>query len=174
MNNIILTGLMGAGKSTVGRALARQKHRPFYDSDTVIEEKTGVPISTIFEIEGEQGFREREALIIAELCELESTVIATGGGSLLRESNRKAIMNSGCVVYLKASPAQLYERIKHDKARPLMQTKSPLKTLTDILALREPYYLETANIIIPTGKQNLSYTLTQIKRYLKQIEGLCE
>ena len=104
---------------------------------------------------------------------MEGCIIATGGGSLLREANRQAIMGSGCVVYLKASPAQLYSRIKHDKARPLMQTEDPLKTLTDIFIQREPYYIETANIIIPTGRQHVSTTLSQIKRYLKQIEGLC-
>lgn len=164
---------MGAGKSTVGRALARQQRCPFFDSDRVIEERMGVPISTIFEIEGEAGFRDRETMIITELCKLKHIIIATGGGSLLREENRKTIMKSGCVIYLKATPAQLYERIKHDKSRPLMQTPNPLQTLTDIFIKREPYYIETANIIIPTGKQHLGATLMQIKRYLKQMQGLC-
>ena len=94
-NNIILVGLMGAGKSTIGRSLAKRLKKQFYDSDRVIEERTGVDIATIFEIEGEEGFRNREAQVIEELCKLENIVLATGGGSILREDNRENMKNYG-------------------------------------------------------------------------------
>ena len=129
--NIILVGLMGAGKSTIGRNIARSLNKAFYDSDRVIEERTGVDIATIFEIEGEQGFRDREEQVIAELCEQNDIVLATGGGSILRETNRKKMSKRGHVVYLRTSAELLYSRIRHDKKRPLMQTNNPLDTLNN-------------------------------------------
>lgn len=170
MNNIILTGMMGAGKSTVGRALAKRQRMQFFDSDRVIEEKTGVNIPTIFEIEGEDGFRQREQQVINELAGQEGIVIATGGGSLLKEENRKVLAASGVVVYLCATPEQLFSRIRYDKSRPLMQTENPLQTLKDILHKREVFYLETADLIIKTGKQRLGVTIKQIERGLKQLK----
>jgi shikimate kinase len=169
MNNIILTGLMGAGKSTVGKALARRRKMKFFDSDRLIEERTGVDIPTIFEIEGEEGFRDREQQMIAELAAKDGIIIATGGGGLLREANRSVLTESGVVIYLKASPEQLYSRIRYDKSRPLMQTKNPLQTLTDLLKSRETYYLETADIIVRTGKYRVGMTLKQIEKGLQQI-----
>ena len=121
-NNIILVGLMGAGKSTIGRNLAKKLNKVFYDSDRVIEERTGVDIATIFEIEGEQGFRDREAQVIEELCKKNDIVLATGGGSILRDENRENMKKFGHVVYLCTSADLLYSRIKYDKSRPLMQT----------------------------------------------------
>jgi shikimate kinase len=137
--NIILVGLMGAGKSTIGRNLAKRFNKDFFDSDRVIEERTGVDISTIFEIEGEQGFRDREEDIIEELCKMRNVVIATGGGSILRERSRKNIRKYGHVVYLQTSAELLYSRIRFDKSRPLMQTTNPLDTLNQLLSNREPY-----------------------------------
>ena len=160
---------MGAGKSTVGRALAKRFKMEFFDSDRLIEERTGVDIPTIFEIEGEEGFREREQQAIADLVAKNGIVIATGGGSLLRAKNRKALADSGIVVYLRATPKQLYSRIKYDKNRPLMQTDDPLKTLTQILKSREQYYLETANLIIRTGKHRVGLTIRQIENGLEQL-----
>lgn len=169
MNNIILTGLMGAGKSTVGKALARRHKMQFYDSDRLIEDRTGVDIPTIFEIEGEEGFRVREQQAIQDLSAKDNIVIATGGGSLLCEENRKTLTESGVIVYLRASPEQLYSRIRYDKSRPLMQTENPLQTLTDILKERESYYLETANLIVRTGKYRIGVTIKQIERGLDQL-----
>jgi len=160
--NIILVGLMGAGKSTIGRKLATLMQKEFYDSDRVIEERTGVDIATIFEIEGEQGFRDREEQVIAELCEKKNIILATGGGVILRENNRKIMSQSGHVVYLKTTAELLYSRIRYDKTRPLMQTSSPINTLRKLLKEREPYYLEIADTIMPTAKQKVLVIVKRI------------
>lgn len=171
-DNIILVGLMGAGKSTIGRQLARRFNLEFYDSDKTIEARTGVPIPTIFEMEGEQGFRDREEQIIAELTQLRGVVIATGGGSILRANNRLALKESGKVVYLRASAEQLYNRIHHDKNRPLMQTDNPLQTLRNLLQAREAHYLEVADLIVPTGKQKVAYIVNLIAQKLNQLQDV--
>jgi shikimate kinase len=168
--NIILVGLMGAGKSTIGRQLSRRCKLDFYDSDKVIEERTGVSIPTIFDIEGEAGFRDREEKVIAELCQLDNIILATGGGSLLREKNRECVKNAGHVVYLRASAEQLYSRIRHDKNRPLMQTARPLQTLRDLLKAREGYYLEVADLVVPTGRQRASTISRHIIQRLKKLQ----
>lgn len=159
---------MGAGKSTVGRQLARRLKLDFYDSDRVIVEKTGVPISTIFDIEGEEGFRDRETQVLEELSQQEGCVIATGGGSLTRPQNREIICNTGCVIYLRTSAERLYSRIKHDQGRPLMQTDNPLQTLKDLLAEREPAYLDAANIVIRTGNQKVGVVLHRLEKAIKK------
>jgi shikimate kinase len=169
-NNIILVGLMGAGKSTIGRQLARRLNLTFYDSDKVIEDRTGVPIATIFEIEGEAGFREREEQVIAELTALPNILLATGGGSVLRDINREHIKAGGTVIYLRAAADQLFQRIKHDSSRPLMQTPNPIQTLRDLLKAREPLYMEVADLIIPTGKQKVNVILREINSKLKQLQ----
>lgn len=171
-NSIILVGLMGAGKSTIGRQLARKLNLTFYDSDKVIEERTGVSIPTIFELEGEAGFREREEHVIAELTAMPNILLATGGGSILRETNRQHIKTGGCVIYLKASADQLFQRIKHDRSRPLMQTENPLQTLRNLLKTREPYYLEVADLVVPTGKQKVNVILRDIHNKLKQLQDV--
>ena len=159
---------MGAGKSTVGRQLARRLKLDFYDSDRVIVEKTGVPISTIFDIEGEHGFRDRETDALRELSSHDGCVIATGGGSLIRPENREVIANTGCVIYLRTSAERLYSRIKHDQARPLMQTDNPLQTLKDLLANREPAYLDAADIVIRTGSQKVGVVIHRIEQAIKK------
>jgi len=169
--NIILVGLMGAGKSTIGRNLAKLLGKDFYDSDRVIEERTGVDISTIFEIEGEQGFRDREEQVIAELCEMNNIVLATGGGCILSETNRKNIRKSGHVVYLRTTAELLYSRIRYDKSRPLMQTKSPIETLKKLLNDREPYYMEVADTVMMTGKQKVNLIVKRVEQVLKEQLG---
>ena len=166
--NIILVGLMGAGKSTIGRSLAKQLKMDFYDSDRLIEERTGVDISTIFEIEGEQGFRDREEEIISELCEMNKIILATGGGCVLREANRKNMQKGGHVVYLRTNADLLYSRIRYDKSRPLMQTKRPRDTLKNLLNDREPYYLEVADTVIMTGKQKINVIVKKVTHILKE------
>ncbi len=167
--NIILVGLMGAGKSTIGRNLAKQLGKEFYDSDRVIEERTGVDIATIFEIEGEQGFRDREEQVIKELCKMENIVLATGGGSILRESNRKNMKKYGYVIYLCTTAELLYSRIRYDKSRPLMQTKSPVDTLKNLLKEREPFYMEVADTVITTGKQKAALIVKRVEEALGQV-----
>jgi shikimate kinase len=167
--NIILVGLMGAGKSTIGRNLARQLGKEFYDSDRVIEERTGVDIATIFEIEGEQGFRDREEQVINELCRMDNIVLATGGGSILREVNRKNMRKHGHVIYLRTTAEMLYSRIRYDKSRPLMQTKSPLGTLKNLLKDREPFYMEVADTVITTGKQKATAIVKRVEEALEKV-----
>ena len=161
--NIILVGLMGAGKSTIGRNLAKRLNKEFYDSDKVIEERTGVDIARIFEIEGEEGFRDREAQIIEELCQLEDIVLATGGGGVLREQNRTNMKKYGQVIYLCTSAELLYSRIRFDKSRPLMQTANPLETLRNLLKQREPLYKEVSDLVVMTGKQKANFLVKRIE-----------
>ena len=167
--NIILVGLMGAGKSTIGRNLARQLGKEFYDSDRVIEQRTGVDIATIFEIEGEQGFRDREEQVISDLCRMDNIVLATGGGSILREVNRNNMKKYGHVIYLCTTAEMLYSRIRYDKSRPLMQTKSPLDTLKKLLKDREPFYMEVADTVITTGKQKATSIVKRVEEALEKV-----
>lgn len=146
--NIYLVGLMGAGKTTVGRQLAKRLGRQFYDSDHEIVARTGVPIPTIFEIEGEDGFRRREAQTIAELSRGDNIVLATGGGAVLNPENRQRLHDSGWVVYLNVPPTLLHERTRHDRNRPLLQVADPLARLEELYAVRDPLYRETAHFVV--------------------------
>ncbi|MCK5902322.1 MAG: shikimate kinase AroK [Cocleimonas sp.] len=164
--NIVLVGLMGAGKSTVGRHLAKYLKMELHDSDSAIQARTGVNIATIFEIEGEQGFRVREEQMIAELSLQSNIILATGGGSVLSKKTRNLIQETGHVIYLSTTAEQLYARIRHDKSRPLMQTENPLQTLRDLLKSREPYYLEVADSIIKTGREKIHIVCKKILKSL--------
>jgi shikimate kinase len=146
--NIYLVGLMGAGKTTVGRQLAKRLGRTFYDSDHEIVARTGVPIPTIFEIEGEDGFRRREAQAIAELSGEQNIVLATGGGVVLNPENRQRLHETGWVVYLNVPPTLLYERTRHDRNRPLLQVADPLARLEELYATRDPLYRQTAHFVV--------------------------
>jgi shikimate kinase len=152
--NLFLVGMMGAGKTTVGRLLARRMKRAFLDSDHEIERRCGVPVPVIFDIEGEPGFRAREAQLIAELTAREGVVLATGGGAVLDAENRRCLAARGTVVYLHAPPANLYERVRHDKNRPLLATPDPLAKLESLYAERDPLYREVADLIVDTGMQS--------------------
>lgn len=153
--NIYLVGLMGAGKTTIGKQLARRLGRRFYDSDHEIVARTGVPIPTIFEIEGEAGFRRREAQTIAELTAESGIVMATGGGVVINPENRQRLRETGWTVYLNVPPALLYERTRHDKNRPLLQVANPLAKLEELHTQRDPLYRDVANIVIE-GNQLLA------------------
>jgi len=147
-SNIYLVGLMGAGKTTVGRQLARRLGRQFLDSDHEIVERTGVSIPTIFEIEGEEGFRRREAQTIAELTSGTNQVVATGGGVVIDPENRKRLHDNGWFVYLDVPPAKLYDRPRRDRNRPLLRVPDPLAKLEELHALRDPLYREAAHIVV--------------------------
>ena len=160
--NIYLIGLMGAGKSTAGRLLAQTMGREFYDSDDEIVKRTGASIPTIFEIEGEAGFREREQRMIAELCAKKSVILGTGGGAILREANREALKTTGWVVYLSTSPERLMNRTRYDKNRPLLQTANPLSVLTQLYEVRHPIYQDLADIVITTGAGHVTHVVAHI------------
>ena len=146
--NIYLVGLMGAGKTTIGKMLAKRLAYVFIDSDHEIEARTGVSLPTIFEIEGEEGFRKREAQVIAEMAAREGHVVATGGGAVLRAENRANLRSSGLVLYLNVPLFALYERTRLDKNRPLLQVKDPLQRLKELHAERDPLYREIADIVV--------------------------
>ena len=152
---LILIGMMGAGKSTVGRRIATRLERPFVDADKVLEERCGVAISTIFELEGEDGFRRREAAILDELSRLPSIVLATGGGAVLAAENRGRLAEHGTVIYLRARPEDLYQRVRHDLNRPLLATRDPLRRLREMHAERDPLYASIADLVVDTGKQTV-------------------
>ena len=153
--NIFLVGLMGAGKTTVGRALARKLNKKFIDSDHEIEARTGVSIPLIFEIEGEASFRQREAEVIRDLTSQTDIVLATGGGAILKPENREYLKARGTVIYLRASINSILQRTSHDKNRPLLQTADPRQRLEQLAREREPYYLEVADFVVETGRPNV-------------------
>ncbi|MDD5276008.1 MAG: shikimate kinase AroK [Methylovulum sp.] len=149
--NIYLVGLMGAGKTTIGRQLARTLKLPFYDSDKAIEERTGVDIPTIFEFEGEEGFRDREQKMIQQLTQMRGIVLATGGGAILREENRNLLKENGFIVYLQCSVERILERTRRDTQRPLLQTENPKERIEHLFLQREPLYLSCADFKVNTG-----------------------
>ncbi len=153
--NVYLVGMMGAGKTTVGRTLARRLKLRFVASDQEIEARCGVKIPVIFEIEGEAGFRAREAQALAELTQLHGIVLATGGGVVLNEENRRLLAAHGTVIYLRATPEHLYERVRQDRNRPLLATGDPLSRLRELYRERDPLYRAVADLVIDTGRQSV-------------------
>jgi shikimate kinase len=164
--NIFLVGMMGAGKTSVGKMLARNLGKDFYDSDQVIEARTGVKIPVIFELEGEAGFRAREAAVIEEITALHGVVLATGGGAVLNENNRHLLHARGTVVYLRATVNDLWNRTRHDRNRPLLQTADPLGRLRELYAQRDPLYYEVAHIVVETGSQSLKSLVLKLQQRL--------
>ena len=158
--NIFLVGLMGAGKTTVGRALAKKLNMRFADSDHEVEARTGVPIPVIFDIEGEASFRQREADVIRDLTAQRGLVLATGGGAVLNQQSRQYLHSRGTVIYLRASVAHILQRTSHDKSRPLLRTADPRKLLEELTVQREPLYREVAHVVVETGRPNVP-TLVQ-------------
>lgn len=166
--NIFLVGLMGAGKTTVGRLLARRLKLRFFDSDLEIERRCGVKIRVIFEIEGEAGFRGREEQVIAELAAMEGIVLATGGGAVLARDNRRRLAAGGTVVYLNARPEDLYERIRTDRNRPLLATADPLVRLRELHAERDALYRSVADLVIDTGAQSVQLLARELLDKLEE------
>ncbi|CAG0982038.1 shikimate kinase [Methylophilaceae bacterium] len=164
--NIFFVGLMGAGKTTVGRLLAKHLNKTFYDTDHEIERRTGVNIPLIFELEGEAGFRKREAAMIEELSKLQDVVLATGGGAVLLPENRQTLKNNGTVIYLRANVHDLWIRTRNDRNRPLLQTENPKARLEKLFAERDALYTEVATIIVDTGGQAVGSIVHQIEQLL--------
>ena len=161
---------MGAGKSTVGKQLAKALVRDFYDTDKEIERRTGVSISWIFEMEGESGFRQREQKVLDELSQLKNIVLATGGGIVLPEENRRMLRSRGYVVYLSTSIEQLLRRTNKDKNRPLLQTDNPRETVKALMAERTPLYQGVADIELRTGEQSIQYVVSGLVNQLERID----
>jgi len=159
---------MGAGKTTLGKALARRLQREFVDTDRVLVERTGVSVSTIFEIEGEDGFRRRESAVIAELAARGGCVVATGGGAILSEENRRVMRENGTVIYLRARLDSLWERTRQDTSRPLLRTPDPKGTLAGLIEKRDPLYREAAHIIVDTGFQSASTLVARVAAALAE------
>ena len=159
---------MGAGKTTIGKLLAKHLGKVFYDTDHEIEKRTGVKIATIFELEGETGFRKRETAIIEELSQLNNIIMATGGGAILSEENRALLKANGTVIYLRANVNELWHRMRHDKHRPLLQNVDIRAKLELLYAERNPLYTETAHLIFDTGNYPVANVLNQIEKSLKE------
>jgi len=159
---IILIGMMGSGKTTVGRRLAARLGREFIDADKELEARCGVPISTIFELEGEDGFRHREAGLLDELTRRPGLVLATGGGAVLLPENRQRLHERGFVVFLRTGAAELWQRLKRDKVRPLLRTENPRQRIGELLALREPLYREIAHLTMTSGRLPIEALVTDI------------
>jgi len=166
--NIILVGLMAVGKSTVGRLLAQSLGLVFFDSDEVVEERAGAPISWIFDVEGESGFRDREQQVIEDLTGREGIVLATGGGAVLRQENRDAMASRGVVIHLDSPLERLLERTRRDRKRPLLQQGDPRAPLARLRAEREPLYREIADYRFVTDRQGPKALARQIEEQLKE------
>ncbi len=168
--NLFLVGLMGAGKTTVGRALARRLGKEFRDTDQEIEERTGVRVATIFDVEGEAGFRRREVEALERLSTGDNLVLATGGGAVLDARNREYLSARGCVVYLHARPGELARRVGRDRSRPLLQGEDPLARLEALYELRDPLYREIADVVMETGRQSANALVEEL---LERLDREC-
>lgn len=168
---IILIGLPGSGKSTVGRQLARKLSASFMDSDHLIEQRLGCSIREYFEREGEGAFRDVEEAVLADAVSAHASstdvvVLATGGGAVIRENNRRLLHGAGRVVYLRSSPEDLYKRLRHDRNRPLLQVGDPMQRLKDLYAQRDPLYRETAHFQVETGRPSVATLVNMIAMQL--------
>ena len=164
---LVLVGLPGSGKSTVGRQLARRLNIPFVDSDHAVEERLGCSIREYFEREGEDRFRDIESDVIDDLSRQHQGVLATGGGSVLRPINRQRLHERGRVFYLRSQPEDVYRRLRHDRTRPLLQVADPLKRLRDLFEARDPLYRETAHHVIETGRPTVGALVHLILSHLE-------
>ncbi|MFD0669111.1 shikimate kinase [Ramlibacter sp. MAHUQ-53] len=163
MTTVALVGLPGSGKTTIGKLLARRLARPFVDSDHVIEDRLGCPIRVFWEQQGEEAFRDVEQAVIADLSAPggEDKVLATGGGSVLREANRLQLRAGTHVIYLRTTPEQIYNRVRNDRKRPLLQVEDPMARLRALHGQRDPLYREAAHLTVDTGRPTLQ-TLVNI------------
>ena len=162
----VLVGMMGAGKTTVGRELARRHGLRFIDCDQELIARTGVPIQTIFELEGEAGFRKRESALLNELTQLKDVVLATGGGAVLSEQNRAYLSARATVIFIHTTPQIIFERTRSDRSRPLLQVSDPLARIQELCHLRNPFYREVADVIVEGGRSSPLATVKQIEKAL--------
>jgi shikimate kinase len=167
---IVLVGMMGCGKTTVGKRLAQRLGRPFIDSDKELEARCGVSVATVFDLEGEPGFRKRESALLLELLAMPDLVLATGGGVVLAPANRQALHDLAQVVYLRASLPELWSRLRNDKQRPLLATANPRQRIAELLQFREPLYEQTAHLQVLTGRQPVDKVVGEVLGLLQPDE----
>lgn len=167
---IFLVGMMGAGKTTIGRGLARLVGREFLDLDHEIEGRCGVRIAHIFDVEGEEGFRRRECSVLDDCSGRPDLVLATGGGAVLAAENRSCLKARGIVVYLRATPEELYSRVARDRNRPLLQTADPQARIRELVAAREPLYEEVADVVFDTGSMPVQHVVKALLPLLQNLE----
>jgi shikimate kinase len=165
--NLFLVGMPGCGKSTLGRLLARRLDKPFFDADVELERRLGVTIPVIFELEGEPGFRDREATVLADLVVQNNIVLSTGGGVVLRPSNRDQLKQGGTVLYLHAPPATLWERTRHSKHRPLLQSPDPFARVQELYAARDSLYREVADVVVESDREQVSRLAHRLEQQLR-------
>jgi shikimate kinase len=170
--NIFLVGPMGAGKSTIGRFLSKELSIPFKDTDHEIEARTGADIPWIFDMEGEDGFRDRETAVLDELTQSPGVVLATGGGVILREKNRQYLAARGTVVYLETAVDDQYKRTLKDKNRPLLQQDDPRQVLEDLFQIRDPLYRSIADFIVSTHMGNPQAVVRKIRAFLNTYQAV--
>lgn len=168
MQNLILIGPMGSGKTTVGKQLAKRMRMDFVDSDHMIEERCGVSISTIFDIEGEAGFRKRETKMLAELCDRSGIVLATGGGAVISEENR-ILLRKGYVIYLKTSIETQLARTQKNQNRPLLENVDAETKLEELMEERGKLYEQEADLIVMSGDRIVSKVVDEISEALEQL-----
>ena len=164
---LVMVGLPGSGKTTVGRQLARRLHLPFVDSDHAIEERLGCSIREFFEREGEERFRDIESEVLDALTREHRGVLSTGGGSVLRSINRERLQSRGHVFYLRSSPEEVFRRLRHDQNRPLLQVADPQARLRDLFHTRDPLYREAAHYVVETGRPNVASLVNMIVSQLE-------
>lgn len=169
--NVFLVGPMGVGKTTIGRVLADQLDQEFFDSDREIEASTGADIPWIFDVEGESGFRLRERRMLDQLTLKTKIILATGGGAVLADENRRNLKERGIVVYLRASIKQQVERTSRDKNRPLLQTPNPELKIRELMKIRDPLYIEVADIVVDTNRRNPRSVGLEIIRQVKKLQN---
>ena len=169
--NLILIGMMGSGKTTMGRALAKHLGKTFVDTDEEIQYRTGVTIPHIFDVEGEAGFRVREAQVIADLVTRDNLLLATGGGAILTEQTRIVLPENGVVIYLRAQVHDLWLRTRNDKNRPLLQTGNAHAKLSQLFEQRDPIYQQVADLIVPSGKQSVHSMMLSLINEVEKFKG---
>ena len=167
-DNIYFVGMIGAGKTTIGRHLARRLKKRFVDCDHEVESRTGARIPLIFEIEGEPGFRRRESRVLQELTGETGLVLATGGGVVLDPENRRRLSETGLVVYLCAPPEELYARTRHDRNRPLLQVADPQGRIRELYALRDPLYREVADVVFEGASRTPQAAARQLELEIRK------
>jgi shikimate kinase len=165
--SIVLIGLMGAGKTTIGAALAKRLSKSFVDVDHELEARTGVSVATIFEVEGEAHFRDRETATLRELAVRQNIVLSTGGGAVIRPENRAILREIGTVIYLHAPPEVSYQRLRRSRDRPLLKTDDPLARLQTLYRERDPFYRETAHFVIESDREHCAQVVQAVVERLQ-------